>query len=1248
MLAEPLWRTDVKLLTPAQRLDQIHRPKEVLDLRGLLMHSYHGSHDSDAFLGSDGHTLIKRAAHGIEAFIERYLHQIFARTAPIDVIAVLEGGNDLRAALYPTYKAKRKAEKDAQDPKLTEELKKLQDGAVRLLSYLGCTIIEVPKVEADDVIGMICHRWPGPVVVHTRDVDLAQLAVLPNTTVFLAEQVVEDFVVEKHSDKTEFNLKTKHIALFKSLCGDKSDEYGGVPGIGTKAWVYLEDTYGDEGLAQIEKCVIDGDPQPVIDVVQQYGDKVLAKAVENFDQWRLCYRLATLHPNWCWMARAGKLIRPQYTKRLPLAHKLREVLESLHLGGLFDDLKQWACTESLVDESNLNDALLAKIKAQIGDSPVVGFDIEGFDKNRYESFIQANKGRDFVDQLSQELTGASFTFGRNLQHSIYIPTNHRDTRNVSQEVIGDLLTFAHQKEQKLIVAHNARFEQQLIERGMGIDLPDLEDTMTLTSYYDENLMEGASTGGALKELSSLLLRYEQTKYDDVLALANATDMRGVSGAEVLHYGCDDALTCAHLWVLMTLSVTLEGQIEFIEENDILVGKALNRSYVEGIAISEEEVALQGAADRLLVEEKTARLRELLTEHAIDVDRATAEARGRELVKSDEEFHEASIKAKNHGIGSEKILAEKQGLQYRYADAVTYKPITTRRAEVKFVPTQKGLMEVAGHLGLPDGEEFALVSVSNKQLQKWLMNLQDWMANRDDVLFEPEIEDYARLLAGCMHQMAVREGAEYTAFVDFCVNILQQHSKLITEGDELNFDSPNQCQELLYLKLGLPVRIRSKVQRGSFRDKERLPGSPATNDKAMQTAIAEDCPNGDWRREFLRTLLDVKAAATRIELYWDPYPLWRRPDTGMVHGQIKNNGTVTRRPTGSQPNLLQVSKGPVRRMVEPRYKDISIGGRYNRHVTVSIDFSGQELRITGSEAKDPSFIEAYTGGGTYVDEYGMTRQRVKDVHSVTGCMFALEVLRRELDEPLLGILEMDEFGKMSYFQFRSIVEDGVLALSQLSLSEDDAGKVVKAVNGVRKMAKAVNFLICYLGQPSTLAGNIGIPKAFAERIMAAVFASYARLAPWQAEMIALARKQGFVTTAYGNWKHVSPDILAKDGGKRSRAERQAVNQIVQGCAADILKIVLTQSERQGIFSNPHKAVMYAPVYDEVLSSVHMDYCFEYVEKMQDIMNLTPPGHAIPMMGEVSVGMNWCDQVELGDRPAERKLTELFDKWVKEAA
>ena len=118
--------------------------------------------------------------------------------------------------------------------------------------------------------------------------------------------------------------------------------------------------------------------------------------------------------------------------------------------------------------------------------------------------------------------------------------------------------------------------------------------------------------------------------------------------------------------------------------------------------------------------------------------------------------------------------------------------------------------------------------------------------------------------------------------------------------------------------------------------------------------------------------------------------------------------------------------------------------------------------------------------------------------------------------------------------------------------------------------------------------------------------------------------------------------------RSRAERQAVNQTIQGCAADILKVVMTQATRQGIFANPRQAVMHLPIYDEIMASVHMDYAFEYVEKMQDIMNLTPPGHAIPMMGEVSIGLNWYDQTELQDRPSERKIIRLFEKLVKEAA
>lgn len=1233
-----------------ERMKKILRGKEVLDVRGLVMHSYHGSHDPGALLGSDGKTLIKRASHGIEAFIERYLKPIFERTAPIDVVVVVEGGNDLRRAIYPAYKAKRREEKEAQDPRLTEQLQRLEAGALQILKYLGCIIVEAPKVEADDVIGMICHKYPGPVTVHTRDVDLAQLAVLPNVCLMLGENYVDASqpIQFKHNGET-IELKAGHVVLFKTLVGDSTDEYKGVPGIGVKAWQALVANYGDEGLAEIERCLINNDRAEILDTATTYGDKVFGKIAEHWDQALMCYKLASLHPRWCWMSWGGRLIRPIYQKRLPDGKKLLATLADYGLAGLYEDLKQYVSTETLVDANWLNDDRWQRLMKAVEESPAIGFDTEAYDELKNPAFKEANKGKDYVDTLSQVMTGASFTFGRNLQHTIYIPTMHRDTANLPKDTVIEMLKQARAKG-KLIVAHNARFENQLILRESDgeLDLNDCEDTITLTSYFDENLMEGSSTSGNLKALSLEILRHEQQEYKKVLELAGAVDMRGVSGQEVLHYGCDDALTASHLWVLYTFAVALEQQLEFIEMNDILPNRALTRSFDTGIEIDYAEIDQQREEDAKIAAEGITRVRELLSEYATEVDDDERKGRATRLLEADREYLELAIKSKYQGCGSERVKAELELTLLRYAEACSYKPLVEVPRKVEFVPTAKQISQIVQHLGLPAAHPLAeLSSTSGKKLMEWMAQLSDLVHN-SDIEFEEEVLEFMSLFGAAYAQIAKRSGEAYEKFHAFCQNIAQRHAKVDVEGDELNFDSPKQMHELLYLKLGLPVRVRSKVQGGSDRHRWKLQGSPATNEKAMTMAIAEDCPEGDWRRELLKLIIEIKGALTRAELYWTPYPLWAHPRDTRVHGSIKNNGTVTRRPTGGQPNLLQISKGRVRRMVKPIKIGNYVIAKYNRHVVVSIDFSGQELRITGSEAKDPSFIEAYTGGGSYVDEDGMTRQIVKDVHSVTGVMFAMEVLKRELNQAQLDVLELDEFGRMSYHQFRAIVTDGVLALSQLDLAETDAKAIEKAINKVRKMAKAVNFLICYLGTAGTLASNIGIPKSFAEQIMAAVFKSYSRLAPWQEETIEFARKNGFVTTAYGTWKHVSPDILSRDNGKRSRAERQAVNQTIQGCAADILKVVMTGTEEKGIFVDPRKAVLYAPVYDEIVSSVHMDYCFEYVEVMQDLMNVTPPGHPIPMMGEVSIGMNWADQVELGDRPSERKIVALFDKWVEEAA
>ena len=193
---------------------------------------------------------------------------------------------------------------------------------------------------------------------------------------------------------------------------------------------------------------------------------------------------------------------------------------------------------------------------------------------------------------------------------------------------------------------------------------------------------------------------------------------------------------------------------------------------------------------------------------------------------------------------------------------------------------------------------------------------------------------------------------------------------------------------------------------------------------------------------------------------------------------------------------------------------------------------------------------------------------------------------------------------------------------------------------REIAKVVNFLIIYGGQATTLAMGLGIPEAFAEELMRMVFATYQRLAPWQEETILYGRQHGYVKTAYGNLKHLTSDIRSKNGSLRSRQERQAVNQTVQGCAADILKEVLTTSYDTNLWAETD-SVMIAPVYDEIVSSVPIPNVFEYCERMQAAMNVTPPGHIIPMMAEVSVGPNWGAVEELGDNPSEFKLLECIE-------
>ncbi len=1185
----------------------------IYDIKGLLKHMHFRGTDPEAKFLEDG-TSVNTAGYSLAHWISHYLLPTLEHTPPLKLIAAWDGGIRYRQGMFPSYKAKRREAAKDIDPAVTQEFKKLEDAVKSLLAGLGAISVRVDGAEADDLIALIAKGLgKEKKFIYSVDGDLAQLEEPGVTSVFLKDGPVMDSELK--------GVPVKFLALYKSLVGDSSDEYPGVSRFGPKAWESVVEEYGYDGLEEIQSCLVSGDFSVIQECIDAdpVGSKALAHAYDHREQWQLSWKLANLAPECCYGFKGKTLVKPVFYVRVPDAARVRRVLANMGCEDLFEDLEKYMPTETLVTAANV-DEVLEFMDANLSKSPWISFDYETFDPVKHQPFNEAMSAQSrakgsYVDVLSQEITGCSFNFGENCQHTVYFSINHNHTENLPKEILGEV--FDEIKGLGIpLIAHNASFEEQVSRQNLDYSFDDvvLGDTLIGASHLNENDLPG------LKDLSKQYLNYAQKSYADTLSAAGAEDMSGISGEQVLSYGCDDSLVTSHLYKLQSLVTKIEGSFQFLWDKEFPSMYTLNRGFETGVSIDYKVMSELAEADQKTIDNDTRRIRELLEKHCTEENSAAvaqlAEHEGpnlRAIMKHDKGYNASKCDA----VMEETKLLWREATKYHL-----YKEITK---DFDFVGTPKQITDVALKLGV-DPDTTTLKSTAKTRISEYITEL-----NEEYEVEGSELEEFLDLLGPAASQLNKREGAQYKALVAYGKKTLSDRVKTVKEGDELNFNSPKQNQELLYLKLGLPVRMRTFPQRGSKRDELGLSGSPATDEDSILTAVAEDCQTAKWKREILEAVLRVKEASTRFGLYYKPYPLWQHPKDGVIHPGILNCGTATRRPAGKSPNVLQISKGVTRTFVIPRFKG---------HVIVSPDFSGQELRITGSEAKDPVFIEAYTGGGTWEDEDGIIHPVVKDIHGVTACSFAASVLGREFGPEALQQMGMSGSNSvMDYDLFQDFRVLGDMCKS-LGMSDSMLQAISKDVKDCRQMAKVVNFLILYVGQASTLSRGLRVPLKFAEKLMDGVFSAYPRLGPWQKEVIKFARQHGYVLTAYGNRKHLTDDIRSRDKRLKSRMERQAVNSVVQSCAADILKVVLSEVHKTRLMQETQSCLI-APVYDELTASTPIDSVFEYCERVQDIMNVTPPGHAIPMLAEVKIGKNWGEMIELGDRPSERKIVSCIE-------
>ncbi|WP_458402275.1 DNA polymerase I [Candidatus Avelusimicrobium sp.] len=229
------------------------------------------------------------------------------------------------------------------------------------------------------------------------------------------------------------------------------------------------------------------------------------------------------------------------------------------------------------------------------------------------------------------------------------------------------------------------------------------------------------------------------------------------------------------------------------------------------------------------------------------------------------------------------------------------------------------------------------------------------------------------------------------------------------------------------------------------------------------------------------------------------------------------------------------------------------------VLLSVDYSQIDLRVLAHESKDPVLVQAFLQGG--------------DIHMQTASQI-FNVM------PLMVTDEM------------------------------------------RSSAKAINFGIIYGQGPLGLSQALNIPMRQAKEYIDQYFRNFQGVRSWIDENIAKARANGFVKTMFGHVRYL-PEFNMGVGSMASFAQRAAINTIVQGGSADIIKKAMVNISRL-LQGTDVKMIM--QVHDELIFEVPEQELQNYASLIQRQMQ-TAVELRVPLLVSAKAGPNWYELKKL---------------------
>jgi len=307
------------------------------------------------------------------------------------------------------------------------------------------------------------------------------------------------------------------------------------------------------------------------------------------------------------------------------------------------------------------------------------------------------------------------------------------------------------------------------------------------------------------------------------------------------------------------------------------------------------------------------------------------------------------------------------------------------------------------------------------------------------------------------------------------------------------------------------------------------------------------------------IVEYRQLAKLLSTYVESLPRLVSPKTGRIHTSYRQDTAATGRLSSVEPNLQNI---PVRTPEGRSIRSAFVPGEDDWWL-MTADYSQIELRVLAHCCEDPALMQAF--------------EEDIDIHTAV----AAQVHHVPLED---------------------------------------------VTSAMRRSAKAVSFGILYGQSPFGLAKGLGISRGEASAFIDEYFARYPMVREFIARTLIDCRARGFVSTMSGRRRYLNGirDFESLEEQKRKQLlepERMAVNTVIQGSAADMIKLAMISiAKRLGESELP--ARMLLQIHDELVFEVAPNAMESLANLVREEMTQVMP-LKVPLKVDVKVGRSWAE-------------------------